>query len=43
MQILESILKEDLDFGYELLKRLDGVVAEHLEATRLQLLDVCHG
>ena len=43
MQILESILEEDRDFGYELLKHFDGVVAERLEATRLQLLDVHDG
>jgi len=43
MQILESVLKEDRDFGYGPLKRLGGVVAERLEATNLQLLDVCYG
>jgi hypothetical protein len=43
MQRLESILEEDHDFGDRLVKRLAGVVTERLEATRLQLLDVCHG
>jgi CRP/FNR family cyclic AMP-dependent transcriptional regulator len=32
--------EEDHDLGYELLKRFSGIIAERLEATRLQLLDV---
>jgi CRP/FNR family transcriptional regulator, cyclic AMP receptor protein len=30
----------DHDFGYEILKRVSQVIAERLEATRLQLLDM---
>ena len=43
MQILEPILEEDHDFGYELLRRFSEVITQRLEATRLQILDVYHG
>jgi len=37
---LRTKSEEDHDLGYELLKRFSSVIAERLEATRLQLLDV---
>jgi CRP/FNR family cyclic AMP-dependent transcriptional regulator len=40
---LRTRCEEDPDFGNELLRRFSRVIAERLEATRLQLLDVYHG
>jgi len=37
---LRTKSEEDHDLGYELLKRFSSVIAERLEATRLQLLDI---
>ena len=37
---LRTKSEEDCDLGYELLKRFSLIVAERLDATRLQLLDV---
>jgi len=37
---LRTKSEEDHNLGYELLKRFSSVIAERLEATRLQLLDV---
>jgi CRP-like cAMP-binding protein len=37
---LRTKCEEDHDLGYELLKRFSVVMAQRLEATRLQLLDV---
>lgn len=38
---LRTKSEEDHDLGYELLKRFSNVITQRLEATRLQLLDVC--
>ena len=37
---LRNKCEENHDLGYELLKRFSGIVAQRLEATRFQLLDV---
>ncbi len=37
---LRTKSEEDHNLGYELLKRFSNIIAERLEATRLQLLDV---
>ncbi len=37
---LRNKCEEDHDFGYDLMKRFAGIMAERLQATRLQLLDV---
>lgn len=37
---LRTKLEEDHDLGYELMKRFTLIIAERLEATRLQLLDI---
>ena len=37
---LQAACEEDPVFGYALLKRLLGVVAERLQATRMQLMDM---
>jgi CRP-like cAMP-binding protein len=37
---LRQKCEDDHDFGYEIMKRFAFVIAERLEATRLQLLDV---
>ena len=37
---LREACEEDHTFGYEMMKRLLGVVAERLQATRIQLLDM---
>jgi len=40
---LRNKWKEDHDFGYEMMKRFVNVIAERLDATRLQLLDMYGG
>ncbi len=37
---LRGKCEEDHDFGYEIMKRFNTVIAERLEATRLQLMDI---
>ncbi len=37
---LREKCEKDHDFGYEMMKRFSMVIAERLEATRLQLMDV---
>lgn len=37
---LREKCESDHDFGYELMKRVVGIMVEHLQATRMQLLDV---
>lgn len=37
---LRTKSEEEHDLGYELLKRFSAIIAERLEATRLQLMDV---
>jgi CRP-like cAMP-binding protein len=37
---LRTKCEEDHDLGYELLKRFSQIIAQRLEATRLQLLDI---
>jgi CRP/FNR family cyclic AMP-dependent transcriptional regulator len=39
-ECLRGKCEEDHDLGYEIMKRFALVIAERLEATRLQLLDV---
>ncbi|MCX7018799.1 MAG: cyclic nucleotide-binding domain-containing protein [bacterium] len=39
-QYLRDLCEQDHDFGYELLKRFIGVVANRLQKTRLQLIDI---
>jgi len=34
--------EKDHDFGYELMKRVSQVLIERMQATRRELLDVCH-
>ena len=40
---LRGKCEDDHDLGYELMKRFASVIAERLEATRLQLLDIYGG
>ena len=39
-QHLRDLCEKDHDFGYELLKRFIGIVANRLQKTRLQLIDL---
>lgn len=38
---LRTKCEEDHEFGYELLMRFSNILVQNLEATRLQLLDLC--
>jgi len=38
---LRTKCEEDHDLGYELLTRFSSIILQHLQATRLQLLDMC--
>ena len=42
-ECLRGKLGEDAELGYELLRRFVGVIAERLEAARMQLLDLYGG
>jgi CRP/FNR family cyclic AMP-dependent transcriptional regulator len=42
-ECLRGMCEEDHDFGYELMKRVTGIMDQRLQATRLQLLDVYDG
>ena len=42
-ECLRGKLGEDTELGYELLRRFVGVIAERLEAARIQLLDLYGG
>ena len=37
---LRNKCETDHDFGYELFKRFSGIIADRLQATRLQMLDI---
>ena len=39
-ECLRKKCDEDHDFGYEIMKRFTAIIAERLEATRLQLMDI---
>jgi CRP/FNR family cyclic AMP-dependent transcriptional regulator len=38
---LRTKCETDPEFGYEMLKRFSLIIAQHLDAMRLQLLDMC--